>query len=280
MLWGGSFLFIKIGLEGLSFQQVVWARLVFGAVTLVLLSLATHQRFPRDWVVWRKLGVVALFLTVVPFLLFAWAEQHVGSGLASIMNGTTPLMTLLVALVALPEERPTRTKLFGLVLGFIGVITVLGPWRGLNGESSLVGQLACLGATFCYGVGYVYLRRLIRDHELSAVTMATMQVGIGAFIMVLTTPFIASPMHLTGRVVVSMLILGVLSTGLAYVANTNIVHAVGATNASTVTYVTPLVGVILGIMILYETFVWNQPAGAALVILGIVIGQNRFGGRR
>ena len=275
-LWGGSFMFIKIGLEGISVGQVVWARVVFGAVTLLLLSVVTRQRFPRELAVWRKLAVVSVFMTVIPFSLFSWAELHVSSGLASIMNATTPLMTLLVALIALPEERPTRTKLLGLALGFIGVVMVLGPWRDLDGHSSLVGQIACLGATLCYGIGYVTLRRIIRDHDVPSIPLATMQVGFGAIIMLIATPFIASPMHLTARVVISMVILGALSTGIAYVANTNIVHAVGATNASTVTYVTPLVGVVLGILVLHESFVWNQPVGALLVITGIVVGQNRL----
>lgn len=125
VVWGASFLFIKIGLEGLSPAQVVLGRLLTGAVALVLVSLVGRQRPPRELVVWAHLAVVSVLLCVVPFLLFAWAEQRVPSGLASIYNATTPLMTALVALLALRTERPTRATLTGLLVGFAGVVVVL-----------------------------------------------------------------------------------------------------------------------------------------------------------
>jgi len=127
LVWGASFLFIKIGLEGLSPPQVVLGRLLAGAAALVVVSLARGQRPPREPVVRVHLAVVSVLLCVAPFLLFAWAEQHVASGLASIYNATTPLMTTLIALLALPSERPTRTTLSGLLTGFAGVVVVLGP---------------------------------------------------------------------------------------------------------------------------------------------------------
>src|SRR3954468_1161386 len=116
--WGASFLFIKVGLEGLTPGQVVWGRLVLGALALLVISAATRTRLPRDPRVWGHLLVVALLLCVLPFSLFAWAELRVSSSLASILNATTPLQTMLVALVALPQERLTRERAVGLALGF------------------------------------------------------------------------------------------------------------------------------------------------------------------
>jgi drug/metabolite transporter (DMT)-like permease len=133
LTWGSSFLFIKVGLEGFSPAQVVLGRLVAGAAALLVVVAVTRQRLPRAAAVWGHLAVVAVLLCVVPFLLFAWAELHVSSGFASICNATTPLMTTMVAWVALPGERPDRIRLAGLIAGFAGVVVVLGPWRGLAG---------------------------------------------------------------------------------------------------------------------------------------------------
>jgi drug/metabolite transporter (DMT)-like permease len=281
MTWGASFLFIKVGLEGLSPAQVVLGRTVTGAVALLAVVVVTRQRLPREAVVWAHLAVVGVTLCVAPFLLFAWAEQHVPSGLASIYNATTPLMTTVVALAALPGERPDRVKLAGLFVGFSGVVVVLGPWRDFGGGSGTA-QAACLLATFCYGVAFVYLRRFVSPRGLAALPVATLQVGLGAVIMLVLSPFVATaPAHLTYRVVLSVCALGVLGTGIAYVWNTKVVAAWGAMNASTVTYLTPVVGVALGIAVLGEAVTWNEPVGALIVIAGIAVSQGRFSaGRR
>lgn len=276
VVWGASFLFIAIGLEGLSPAQVVLGRLGSGAVALAAISLVRRQKLPADPAVWAHLAVVAVLLCVAPFLLYAWAEQTIGSGLASIYNATTPLMTTLVALVALPQERPSKVRFLGLLAGFLGVLIVLGPWRGAGG-GSLAAQAACLLATACYGLGFVYLRRFVSPRGLPSLSLATVQVGLGAVMMLILTPWIAmAPVHLTPRVVASILILGMAGTGLAYVWNTNLVAAWGAANASTVTYLTPIVGVSLGVAILAEPVSWNQPVGAVVVVAGIAISQGRL----
>lgn len=276
LVWGSSFLFIKVGLEGLPVGQVVLARVASGAAALWILCAVLRQKPPRDLVVWGHLLVVAVLLCVAPFLLFAWAEQHVTSGLASIYNATTPLMTLLVAMVALPEERLTRDRLLGLVLGFLGVVVILSPWRGL-GHLGLLGQLACLGATACYGMGFTYLRKTVAHRGLPAVGVACAQVSLATAMMLVLSPLVArGPVHLSGKVVASVLLLGAFGTGVAYLWNTNVVTAWGATNASTVTYLTPVVGVVLGVLLLGDPVTWGEPIGALLVVLGIVVGQGRL----
>lgn len=276
LTWGASFLFIKIGLEGLSPGQVVLGRLVAGAVTLAALCVLTRRRLPRDPALWAHLGVVAVLLCVAPFLLYAWAEQHISSGLASIYNATTPLMTMVVALALLPGERPTRAGLTGLGIGFAGVFVLVSPWQGL-GRADALGQAACLGATACYGMGFTYLRRHVTPLGLPALGVACGQVGLGAILMALLAPFVAAqPTTITPRVALAVLALGALSTGVAYVWNTEIVAAWGATNAATVTYLTPVVGVVLGIVVLGERLTWAEPVGAALVIVGIAVTQGRL----
>jgi drug/metabolite transporter (DMT)-like permease len=276
LTWGASFLFVAIALEGLSPAQVVLGRLVTGAVALAVICLIGRHRLPPFGRIWGHLLVVGLLLCVVPFLLFAWAQQDISSGLASIYNATTPLMTMLVSLLALREERPTRDRTLGIVVGFLGVLIVLGPWNGLGGGTALA-QLACLGATASYGAAFVYLRRFVSPRGLAAIPVATVQVGLGAVVMLAIAPAVAiTPVSLSVPVVLAVLALGALGTGLAYVWNTNIVGAWGATNASTVTYLTPVVGVVLGVIVLAEQISWNEPVGALIVVLGIAITQGRL----
>ena len=275
-VWGSSFLFVELGLVGLSAVQVVLGRLLTGALTLLVVLALSRQPLPREPVVWGHLAVVAVLLCVAPFLLFAWAQEHISSGLASIYNATTPLMTMLVALAALRQERPTPSRLAGLGAGFLGVLVVLAPWQGVQG-GRLLAQAACLAATACYGVAFVYLRRFVSPRGLGSVPVATVQVGLAAAMMLLAAPWTArQPVDLTPTVIGGVTALGALGTGLAYVWNTNVVAGWGATTASTVTYLTPVVGVALGVVVLAETPAWNHPVGAMLVVLGIAVSQDRL----
>lgn len=277
LVWGSSFFFVSVGLRGLSPTQVVLARLGLGAVALVVISLMTRQRPPRALSSWAHLFVVAMMLCVVPFLLFAWAQQHVPSSLASIINATTPLMTMVVALLALPAERPDRWKLGGLGVGFVGVLLVLDPFTGLEVGTDVFGYLACLGATLSYGVAFVYMRRFVSPRGYTAIPVATAQVGMAAVVMLIISPWIASqPVAITPAIVMSMLALGVLGTGLAYVWNANVVSRWGATVASTVTYLTPVVGITLGVIALGERLSWYQPLGALVIVGGILVSQRRI----
>lgn len=278
MAWGSSFLLIKIGLEALSPAQVVLARLLFGALALGAVVVVTRRPVPRDPRVWGHLAVVAMLLCVVPFALFAWAEQRISSGLASIFNATTPLIAMIFAAAMLPGERMNRARTTGLALGFAGVVAIIGPWRGLGEHDDLLPQLACLGATACYGLAFAYLRRFVAGRGHSAPALAFVQVLIGAVIMVVAAPWVAAePVdRLSGTVIISMVVLGAFGTGFAYVWNNNIVAAWGAANAAAVTYLSPVVGVLLGVVLLGEPLTWNQPVGAALVVLGIMAAHGRL----
>ncbi|GAA5173051.1 DMT family transporter [Amycolatopsis dongchuanensis] len=208
LAWGASFLFIKIGLTALSPAQVVWSRLVFGALALVLVAIVRRTAVPREPALWGHLAVVSVLLCVVPFLLFAWAEQRVSSGLAAIYNGTTPLTTTAFAAAVLRTEKLTRDRAAGLVLGFLGVLLIIGPWS-ITGQHDLLPQLACLGATTCYGLAFAYLRRFVSPRGVPAPTAAFVQVTVGAVLMLAATPFLAAdPITPTWPVVLSMIALG------------------------------------------------------------------------
>jgi drug/metabolite transporter (DMT)-like permease len=233
VVWGASFLFIKVGLGGLSPGQVALGRVALGALALAGILLVRRRPLPRDPVLWGHLAAVSVLLCVVPFLLFSWAEQYISSGLASIFNATTPLVTMLLAAAALPEERFTPPRVLGLLLGFAGVLTIVGVWHGVDVSHQLTAQLACLGATTCYGACFVYLRRFVSPRGTDPVVVAFGQTVSATVILGLLTPAIAAtPVHLSLPVVASMLTLGVFGTGIAYAWNTRIIAAWGAANAS------------------------------------------------
>jgi drug/metabolite transporter (DMT)-like permease len=281
VVWGSSFLFMKVALGGISPAQVAWSRLVLGALALGLFVLLRRESLPRSVRIWGHMTVLAVSFCVVPFLLFSWAQQHVTSGLASIYNATTPIMTAIMAAVLFRVERLKPLQVAGIAVGILGVVVIIGPWQGLDLSQSLVAQLAILGATACYGFSLAYMRRFVANTGMSALMFSFLNIGIAAAIMVLLSPvLVLTPVELDPWIVVSVVLLGCLGTGVAYIWNQNVVRAWGPTRASTVTYITPLVGVVLGVLILGEHLSWNEPTGALIVFLGILLAQDRLRPRR
>lgn len=275
-IWGASFMFIKVGLRGLDPLEVAFARCLLGALALLVLLRVTGDRFPRSRELWARLFLLAVVFNSVPFALFAFGEEHVSSVVAGIWNATTPLFTAIFAMARLPEERPTAARLAGLLVGFAGVLVVLGPWTGLGG-GTLLGNLLCLGAAVCYGIGFVYTRRHMTGRGLSLVSMSCTQVLLATIQLAVVTPFFSSaPSQLGFDVVASMVGLGALGTGIAYVLNYDVIGRAGATNASLVTYLVPIFATLFGVAVLSEGLSWNEPAGALVIITGVAISQGRL----
>ncbi len=281
IVWGSSFLFMKVALDGLSPGQVAWSRLVLGALTLGLFVAVRRDHLPRSLRIWGHMTVLALSFCVVPFLLFSWAQQHVTSGLASIYNATTPIMTAVMAGLLFRVERLKAVQIAGILVGILGVVVIIAPWQGLDLSQSLIAQFAILGATACYGFSLAYMRKFVSNSGMTALVFSFLNIGIAAVIMLGLTPVVAlSPVTLDPWIVGSVLLLGCLGTGAAYIWNQNTVRAWGPTRASTVTYITPIVGVALGVLILGEGVSWNEPVGALVVFLGILLAQDRLRLRR
>ena len=222
------------------------------------------------------LWVVSLLLNVIPGIFFAWAETEVTSILAGIINAVTPLMTLIAIMVVSRNEKPTRSQVVGLILGFLGVLTVLGAWQGL-GDNPLWAILILLAAVTCYGFSFPYSRRFILPAQLKPEVMAATQVTLGAITLL---PFflingVAKSEFLLGPVL-AMVALGVFGSGFAYIWNFTIMRDAGSAIASSVTYVTPLVAVLVGFIFLNEKLHWYEPAGAVIVLLGAAIAQGRI----
>jgi drug/metabolite transporter (DMT)-like permease len=216
---------------------------------------------------------MAMVGSIAPYLLFSWGEQHVASSLAGVLNATTPLLTLLFVM-STRAERASMTRVSGISLGFIGVVVLAAPWRSSAGDGSFAGIGACLLAATCYAAGYVYARQFLAGRGLPPLVLAAGQLTIGAVMLGLAAPVIArQEATLAPSVVASVLVLGVLSTGAAYVLNYRLIQDEGATVASMANYLTPIVAVVLGAVILGESVTWNLFVGGTLVLLGITVAE-------
>ncbi len=276
IVWGCSFIFIKLGLEFLTPFGVAFGRCALGALALLIYLKIKGLSLVRDRKMIGHLWVVALLLNVIPGIFFAWAETEVTSILAGIINAVTPLMTLIAIMLVARNEKPTKPQVVGLILGFLGVLTVLGAWQGL-GDNPLWAILILLAAVTCYGFSFPYSRRFILPAQLKPEVMAATQVTLGAITLL---PFflvsgIAENEYRLGPVL-AMVALGVFGSGFAYIWNFTIMRDAGSAIASSVTYVTPLVAVLVGFVFLNEVLHWYEPIGALIVLLGAAIAQGRI----
>ena len=276
LVWGCSFIFIKLGLEFLTPFGVAFVRCALGAITLLIVVKIMKIDLPKEKSTWYKLWVVAMLLNVVPGILFAYAELHVTSVLAGIINATTPLATLIVMLIAFREEKLKSEQVYGLILGGLGVMVVLGIWQGI-GDNQLTGVITLLIAVTCYGISFPYSKRNIIPLGLKPEAAATTQLIMAAITLL---PFYLydgiSQDNYRPANIFAMLALGILGSGFAYIWNFSIIAAAGSSIASSVTYLTPVVAVFVGWLFLGEVIVWHEPVGALLVILGAAVSQGRF----
>lgn len=272
LIWGSSFLLIKIGLEGFTPLQLVAVRVIVAAVAMVLALRLTGQRFPRDRQSRLGLLVVGVFNTAVPFVLITWGEQRITSGLATVLNATVPLFSLVIAHFALRDERITPLKVAGLICGFLGVVVLAGQSFGQAGEeNNIVGQFAVLLASLCYAGATVFVRRSLRHLKpmvisSGALVTASVIVGSAALLVDGLPAFGDFSIRITGGV----LVLGLVNTFIAYLLYYWIIDRWGATRATLVTYVMPPVGLALGAIVL------DEPITAALILGAGLIGAGVF----
>ncbi len=275
-IWGSSFLFVSFGLDVLTPMGIGFWRSAIGAITLLLVLLVLRIKFVRGWKTWFKLWIAGLFMSAIPAVLFGFAQQNVTSALAAIVNASTPIFTVLAILIAFRAEKPKATVLVGLGVGLIGVFIVLGIWRGF-GENDPMAIAALILAVTCYGIGTPFLRKFVEPLNLRPEAAVFGQVSTSALTLL---PFYLSGAIFTGPLnfnsVASMLTLGVFGTGLAYVLYYRLLAQVGSAIGSAVTYMSPIVGVILGLLVLGEQVTWNEPVGALIVLFGAAVAQGRI----
>ena len=276
LVWGCSFIFIELGLVFLSPFGVTFVRCALGAITLLIFAKARKVELPKGKAIWKKLWVVAMLLNVVPGVLFAFAQQYITSALAGIINATTPLMTLIFMLLIFREEKIKREQVYGLLIGALGVMTVVGVWKELGGNQ-LIGVIALLIAVSCYGASYPYSTRNVIPLGLKPEALATGQLLMATMTLL---PFFIfdgfSSNNYETKSIIAMLCLGIFGSGFAYIWNFSVTAAAGSAIGSTVTYITPVVAVIVGWLYLNEEIVWHEPVGALVVIIGALLSQGRL----
>jgi len=275
LIWGSGFLLIKLADRGFSPVEVTLARLALGAAVLFVIVRVRREAIPRSGRLWAHIATAALFANAVPYLLFAVAEQTVDSSTAGIINATTPLWTVLLALAVRHQESVTSWQAGGLIVGFAGAVLIFTPWRTASGLVS-AGGLECLAASVSYAVSYIYMDRFLARRGIGSVVLSTCQLAAASVMLVIALAISgARAPHVTTENVAAVVVLGIIGTGFAYVLNYQIITSEGATVASTVTYLVPVVAIVLGVLVLGESITMITLAGIALVLAGVGLTRRR-----
>ena len=270
-VWGASFIFIKIGVQEMAPETLVMLRLVIAAVVMLGVLYARGRRLPTRWRTWADfvfLGVVGL---IFPYMLITWSEQAIPSGMAAILNATTPLFTLLVTYMWTREERLSGLRKLGVALGFAGVVVAVGIEDLDLARADTQAQLAVLAAAACYAISGTYARRAFRG--MPALVPATGQMLAGALLI---TPYAlvmrGIPVPLPSATAIGAVVaLAVFGTALAYILLYWLIERIGATRSSMVTYLLPPFALLYGALFLGETIAPNALLGLVLVVIGILL---------
>lgn len=269
-IWGSSFLWIKLALVELGPFTLVAFRLLFGALGMALVLWVRRPALPKTTKMWGLLALMGLTNTALPFVLISFAETSIDSGVASILNSTTPLFTLVIAHFFLDDERMTLSRILGLLVGFIGILLLFSRDVSVVGfRSSLLGQAAVLVAAISYAASSVYARRAFRDVPMllqAAVPLFTADLLIWIGAISLETPLILPRLPLTW---LALAWLGLLGSCLAYLLFFYLLTTVGSTRTTLVTYMFPVIGISLGVLFLGETLDTRLVIGALFVVAGI-----------
>lgn len=278
LIWGSSYLFIRMGVEQMTPFQLVFIRTGIAALGLNLVIYMQGKRLPTDGRSVRDLLFLGIVNTVFPFALITWGEQHIESGLASVLQGTTALFSLVITHFAFVDERITWRKVVGLLIGFLGVVVLASRSGGADVTNRsaflhLLGQLAIVGSSLCYATGGAYSRKAMQNRleplvvSAGAMTVAAVITGVIAYLTPLWGGAAPVPWaDLTARVLGAVLVLGVANTFVAYLLFYPLIAALGASRTAMITYVLPVVGLLLGALFLREPVDSRLLIGALLII--------------
>jgi drug/metabolite transporter (DMT)-like permease len=276
IIWGSSFLFTKLGLEVFDPIGLVFWRLVSGSLALGIIVFSLRRKLPRSLKTWALVGSGGLFMNTLPFLLYSFAQENATSVLASIINGATPIATLLALLTIFRSEKVRAEVITGLLIGLAGILVVFAVWNGFGATNPLA-VLAMVGAITCYGIGGPYIRRFVSPLGLQNDVAAFLQITVSAlgvlpFYVIHPQPI--APLNVIS--VASVATLGAVGTGLAYIMYYRVIAVAGSAIANSVTYLTPVVAIIWGVLLLGEPVYWYEPVGGLIVVLGALISQGRI----
>lgn len=275
-LWGGSFIFNHVAVAAMPPIDVVAARLAVAALALLLIARVSRVALPRDVRSWRDFAVQGILNSAIPFCLIVWGQTSIGGGLASILNATTPIFGVVVAHLLTRDDKISRNRAIGVAFGFLGVVVLVGVDALRSLGDHLLGELAILGATFCYAVAAVWSRRF---RGRPPIATATGQIVAAAVIVVPVALWVAPPWDLPPPslgVVAAIVGLAVLSTALAYVLFFDLTTRVGPTNTTLVTFLIPPSAILFSALFLGERLEIQHLAGMALIAHGLLAIDGRL----
>ena len=274
IVWGMSFYFIKISGSNLSPLQIAFGRVSLGALTVLIILLIIKQKLPNTRKAWVRANIAGFLQHTAPFALIAYGETQITSVLAGITNAATPLWTALFSMAFIPKDRISRNEYLGVLTGFVGVLVLIGIWEGNSGENDLLGILAVVVATACYGGVVIYTRSKVTELGFSPSSFIGAQLSASAIqLLILCLIFTSVPTQISSSTWGAILFLGIFSTGLAFPLVYKIIRDVSSLAAATITYATPIVSTIAGVIFLSEGLHWYQPIGAALILVGVGLVQ-------
>ena len=263
-------MWIKISLREISPSVVVAYRVTFGLLFGAGFILVKHISLPGKFSDWKPLLILGITNLAIPFYLISWGERSIDSSVAAILDATFPLFTILIAHFLLDDDKMTVPKVFGLLIGFVGVVILLSKDIGAS-RSSILGEAAVIIASIFYAGSTVYLRRTTQT--VHSILGSAGPLLSASFVMWLMTFFTEKSVQLPKLPLtwIALLFLGVIGSGFAFTMEFYLIHKIGPTKTSMVTYIYPLGGVILGIAFLHEQITWQLPCGAIFIIASLVV---------
>lgn len=278
ILWGGSFFFVEIAVSELPPLVIVLCRVGLAASVLWAIILARGIALPHGREVWLTFLGMGMLNNAIPFFLIVWGQQSIASGLASILNATTPIFTVVIAHFFLADEQISTRKFVGILIAIAGVVILVLPSIGLGETSTLLGQLAILGATISYGFASVFGRRF-KSLGISPMMSSAGQLTGSTALLLPVTLAMHSPLDMAmpgTTVLIALILLAVACTALAYLLFFSILSSAGATNIALVTLLVPVTAVLLGVLVLGEKLLANHLIGMAGISLGLLVLDGRL----
>ncbi|HEX6271006.1 MAG TPA: DMT family transporter [Anaerolineales bacterium] len=271
LIWSSSFLWIKIGVQEIGPMALTAFRMLFGALTAIAIGIYQRVTWPRDGKTWGIFAILGPASLAVPIFFISWGEQTIDSAVASILNATTPLFTIVIAHLLLQDDKMTVQKVLGLLIGFGGVVLLLSKDLTAGAQNSVIGQGAVILASLFYAGSAVFARKLTR--HVDGIVRGSMPLITSTIFMWAIGPLAEKPFEFPGLPLtwISVLWLGVLGSGLAVIMLWYLIHEIGPTRTSMVTYLFPVGGVILGVIFLNEQLSWQLLAGTALVLASLAV---------
>lgn len=278
VIWGGTFFFVGVAVTSLPPVTLAFLRVALAAVVLMLLVPAVGLRMPTDRHTWHAFFSIGLLNNVIPFSMVFWGQTHIASGLASILNATTPVFTVIVAHFLTRDEKLTVNRLIGVLIGLTGVGVIIGPEALQGFGANVLAQLAVLGAGVCYAFAGIYGRRF-RRFGLHPVTTAAGQLSASAIMLLPVALAADHPWQLpmpAASVVWAVLGLATISTAFAYIIYFHVLAVAGATNILLVTFLIPVSAIFLGTAFLGEQLAWRHFLGMGLIGAGLAAIDGRL----